>query len=208
MKPESRAWFDAAYVVTGGLPFALATSPTTEEGVKWFFANYYKREISDEDAKMWTERFTRLYEMRPPAEDFKEEKRTILEKLLPDLYEKLSFVETCILFGSLIGDIDLGLITPQGISEEGIYEAVPKSMADQYSIVDWNSIFYFRCRSGAEFVDKIIRSRLDRRDIEGLDQEEEQYVRDTINTTIVLWGNQEELAAMKSALEEKLAAIK
>jgi hypothetical protein len=198
MLQESRKWFDSAYKFTEGiLPFGYVTGEFQEDNLKRLARNQLD---SNELIKLgeWIRSF---HKNLPPKEDFKEEKEAVLSYLVPDLKKKLYFVDAAILFGRIVGDIDIGLIDYDCHDKE-FSEAVYLGceIVKKYPIVDWDALYFFKSKNGKELASKILSSRLLPNQTR-LDNGELEYVKQTVYTARLLWGNENELASMKNYIE-------
>ena len=202
MKPESRRWFDLAYEVTRGVPFAFVTGHVCDE----FIRRYFGRDTPYGELER-LKHVSRHYARKlPPEEDFEEEKARILETLTPELRRRLPFVDTAVYFGTVRGDIDIGLISREGIPDEWLFGAIPPkdSVVKGYPIVDWGAVEHFKSASGGELALKIRDSRLVHLGATELPPEEHEYVKGVVYGAQVLWGDEVELEAMKAAFEGKI----
>lgn len=198
MKKESRKWFKLAYRLTSGvLPFSILTSKDlTKEHLKKIVP------FADEDfLTAIVERVPVFYEKLPSSQDFIEEKNRIFRKLIPELKQKLSFVETAVLFGSLRNDIDIGLISEKEIPDEIISR--DDRIITKYPIVDWNALSYFVSKNGYELAERIAGTRLILKE-NTLDKNEIAYIKGTIYNSKVLWGDEKQLQLMKDFFIQNL----
>ncbi len=203
MKKESRKWFDQVYEFTEGiLPFGFATGIPTIEEIKMM-----TRELYDEGTiQKMQEKFNYFFKKHPSEEDFLEEKKRVIKSLLPELTKRLPFIDSVIMFGRLVGDIDIGLIADYNDIEDSVISELrrDKKMFRKYPIVDWNAMDYFISRTGEDFCKKLINSRLiaERRDL--FSPCEYCYVRSTIDNAVVLWGNENIIYSMIGTLDKKM----
>jgi len=201
MRPESRTWFDSAYQNTRGrLHFGLATGEVYDADLRRIAGC----RVTEEELCRLKGIFRQLYERPPPEEDFLEERQAVLAGLVPKLRRRLPSAEAAVQFGRVTGDIDIGLISPCVISDGELYAAIPpgSDMVLAYPMVDWDALYWFRAGSGRELAEKIAASRLLSRGCETLDPWEQAYVIATLDTAKLLWGNPEELSAMKAHKED------
>ena len=199
MNDSSRRWFDYAYRFIGGnFPFCILTGILpieTYKEIKGSWPEEVLREVK--------ERAEIFYSKLPSEKDFLEEKGRIYPDLRRDLKALLPSIETSITFGSVKGDIDVGFISSQTISED-ILEGLIYGGADivkKYPIVDWDGCFKFRARDGHELASQIEGSRLDSTKVlkpEELSEDEMLYIADTILNARLLFGNSGELEKMVS----------
>ncbi len=202
MRPESRRWFDLAYRVTKGVPFAFVTGRCCDRFIRRYFGNdtpYGELERLKCVSRHYAAKM-------PPEEDFKEEKARILETLAPELRRRLPFVDTAVSFGTVRGDIDIGLISREGIPDERLFGAIPPRdpLVKGYPIVDWGTVEHFRSASGGDLASKIRGSRMNHLGVTELPPEEHEYVGGVVYSAQVLWGDETELESMKAAFERKV----
>lgn len=206
----SRRWFDNAYNFTGGVfPFDMVCEKYTEEDLM----RYTRYSLGEGAIKRIINIASNFLEKLPSEEDFQEEKEAILERLVPNLQRKLYYVDTAVMFGRVRGDIDIGLISPNGIQEDELSNVIYTEcdIAIFYPILDCDGLYFFRSKNGAELAKKIIKSRLIAGDIENtenLDSGEWEYIKDTIHKARLLWGDENELCLMKSFFEEHPKLVK
>ncbi len=202
MKPESREWFDVAYKVTRGVPFGFVTGHVCDRFIRMYFGNDTPYGMV-ERLKHISRHFA---EKMPPEEDFEEEKTRVLGTLAPELRRKLPFVDTAVYFGTVRGDIDIGLISREGIPDEQLFGAIPPKdpVVKGYPIVDWGAVDRFRSASGGELATKIRDSRLAHLGVTELPPEEHEYVKGVVYGAKLLWGDEVELEAMRLAFEGKI----
>ena len=184
MKKESREWFDQVYEFSEGIfPFGFVTAPIGLEEIRIGTRNLYDEKV----ILKIKEKADYLFQKILPEEDFLEEKKRVLKRLLPELAKRLPFIDTVIMFGRVIGDIDIGLIADYNDIEDRVISELRgnKKIFRKYPIVDWSAMDYFISRNGEEFCKKLINSRLiaERKNL--FSPCEYCYVRSTIDNTIV-----------------------
>ncbi|MEI6732187.1 MAG: hypothetical protein WCK90_05940 [archaeon] len=202
MRSESRKWFDCAYEQTHGwLPFGIFTGKVDRRDLEMIDGGVMSTSQLDE-----LEKIIAVYHSKmPPVEDFREEKERIYPMFTEDLKRVLPFVETAVSFGSVQGDIDLGLICSEELSDGSLREAIVQSdMPSKYRIVDWDTTVYFKSYDGGELVRKIAQSRRDARGSEVLPDYERLYIDSTVNRSRILYGCESRLEEMKKELEKLL----
>jgi len=202
MDKESRDWFDNAYDFTRGLfPFGILIGYVSIEDMKRIC---HKFDMNDEELKKVRYIASQFYKKMPPEEDFQEEKENILNTFVPELREKLDFVRSVIIFGRIKGDIDIGLISSYGIPDDQLFGAIQPGceFVKKYPIVDWDSIIYFKSRSGGELASRIIDYRLIHDSTKKMSHEQLQYIENTIYNAKLIWGDMKELDEMKKTFEE------
>ena len=203
MKKENREWFDQVYEFTEGvLPFGFATGIPTIEEIKKM-----TRELYDERTmQKIQEKSSYFLKKVPPEEDFLEEKKRVLKRLLPELAKRLPFIDTVIMFGRMVGDIDIGLIADYNDIEDRVISELrgDKKIFRKYPIVDWNAMDYFISRTGEEFCKKLINSRLIAEQKYLFSPCEYCYVRSTIDNAMILWGDENITISILDTLDKKM----
>ncbi|MEA3329494.1 MAG: hypothetical protein U9Q06_02005 [Nanoarchaeota archaeon] len=195
MKRKSRKWFNLAYKCTEGvIPFGILTGPNTLDDLRKVFG----ADSSDEELLEIRKILNDFYMKIPSEEDFVEEKQRVLTDLPSDLHSIFPYASTAIYFGSIIGDLDIGLITEQKINEDKLIKTIRENTdtVRKYPLVDWEGILYFCSMNGLELSSRIAKSRVQTTG-KKLDTKERQYVRETILGAQVLWGDYSELEKMR-----------
>jgi len=201
MNKKSRKWFDLAYEHSGGkIPFCFFTKEILNTWLEHFFGRNDSEFFSD-----LIKRNKRFVETMPSEKEFLEEKRRVLKSAIPHLRNYLPFIDTAITFGSIRGDIDIGLIKYGNFSKEQNMKILypGERLMAKYPLIDWNSLPVFSSASGNGLTLKIITSRCD--DVSKsklLSKVEKDYIKETISRASILWGDKRELANMTSCLEE------
>ena len=151
MEQEHRDWFDRMYSLYSNrsalLPHKIKLFPYVVK--KWPLKKVKELglNISDEDSKSFLE----LQASIPTPEAFIEEKRKVVKELGRELYPIFKDVkQSAYLFGSLIGDIDLFMI-----SEE--WKPIPENIRGKFPLVDWKTIDFFIVPSSEEIVRQLLR---------------------------------------------------
>ncbi|GEM_PF-6409094 len=151
MKQEHRDWFDRVYPLyctrSDRLPNKTKSFPYVVK--RWSLNQLEKigENLSEEDAKLFLE----LQNSIPPAEAFIEEKRRVIKELGKELYPIFKDIkQSAYLFGSLIGDIDLFMISKE-------WRLIPQNVRDKLPLVDWKTIDFFIVPSAEEIVRQLLR---------------------------------------------------
>ena len=206
MSGEAREWFDRAYALTGGFfPFGVVTNGTLEDLGDESIRKITGYRIDDYTLRKFRQECAALHTSMPSEDDFREEKGKVLETLLPELREKLHFIGTAVIFGRVMGDIDIALIDPNTANWELLFDAVDREMVQRYPIVDWNSMCELMSKNGEDFVGKLAYVRQLANKSKSLPPREIDYIRQTVETAGILWGNPVELEAMQLSVDGVLA---
>jgi len=202
MNQESREWFDKAYEFTGGMfPFGILTGYVDVKDMRRICQKFTMTEEEFNKIRYIANQF---YKKIPSKEDFNEEKKNILKTFIPEIREKLNFVESAIHFGRIQGDIDIGLISSYGISDDQIFCTIQPGceFVKKYPIVDWDSLVYFKSRNGNELASRINNSRLISENTKKMNRKQFEYIENTIYNARLLWGDIKELDEMKKHLKK------
>ncbi|VVB75038.1 Uncharacterised protein [Candidatus Tiddalikarchaeum anstoanum] len=192
MNDNARTWFDSAYSLLGefSIPFGFITSKYKRSDLKQLVCGR-------SDVKLVEKEINYFKKSMPKEQDFLEEKERLLNYLVPDLSKALIFVNTAFYFGSVRGDIDIGLINP-GITDENLDNNLI-GLRSKYPLVDWNCLYHFKSETGKEFVNKLAYEIIDKCILVGADNLIiDSFVRPYILNAKLLWGNPEELEFMKN----------
>ena len=112
-------------------------------------------------------------------------------------------METAVCFGSVRGDIDIGLISSQRPSNNELDEILPPIL-NQYPIVDQRSITYFKSRDAVEFVDRMILTNFEQYGLEHLHRRARKNVRKAIKSAKLMWGDESVIEGMHDVLEYRI----
>jgi len=197
MEKSSREWFDYVYEISAGwLPFCMFNNKCRREDLIHLTRNY---NLNPDEIDRLEEISSACSKSLPSEQDFIEEKRRIYPQLTEDLRSVLPDLETLISFGSIQGDIDLGIISSIPITDGQIDTFVKKEIIERYPLVDWDSLWFFKSTDGYELTQRIIKSRELCLNLNNspLPLNEKEYIQTTVALAEILHGSEERLLEMK-----------
>lgn len=194
MNYNSQRWFKDAYdLVKDIFPFGYLTGLVTPEDVLRLYPT-----ITPEKAGILVNHLSKFFKTLPSKKDFIEEKGKVTKKLIPNLKKLFPYVDSAISFGTLRGDLDIGLISneynSQGISNILLQN---KTILREFPILDLEALDYFVSKNGKSLAEKIIETR---KIIHGptLSYEEINYIYSTFNSARLLFGKENHLNEIKN----------
>ncbi len=205
MSPEARRWFDSVYDGIRGTgfvhPFGNFTNEVTDEEIRMQYG-ISGVTLPGKRLEYLRDVFRRFRESRPSPEEFAEEKEEILRRAAPEMQRIFCFADSAVSFGRLVGDIDIGLLSSHGISDDeiiySIRQGAGRRLIEKYPIIDEATLYTFRSKNGEELASKIRNTRHIMSGFRELSLPHYSYICETISGARLIYGNENELESMKA----------